>query len=105
MRWSTSPASWRTPDWGGQVRDEHVHRPATGRPYLASRGLGAPAIPPGDCDVPTHRGQAEGGHAPIPLAAPVTSTVLPALCPAGLRSMARAAPPPIAALRGDRCAG
>ena len=47
---------------GGQVRDEHVHLPAAGCADLASRVLGAAAVPAGDRDVRTHRGQAQGGR-------------------------------------------
>src|SRR6266540_1538634 len=46
----------------GQVRDEHVHLPAAGCADLASRALGAPAVPASDRQVRTHRGQAQGGR-------------------------------------------
>ena len=46
---------------GGQIRDEHVHLPAAGRADLASRGLGAPAVPAGDRQVRAERGQAQRG--------------------------------------------
>ena len=45
---------------GGQVSDEHLHRPAAGRADVASRGLGAAAVPAGDRQVRAHRGQAQG---------------------------------------------
>ena len=45
-----------------QVRDEHVHRPAAGCADLASRVLGALAVPAGDRHMRTHRGQAQGGR-------------------------------------------
>ena len=47
---------------GGQVRDEHVHRPATRVADLASRALGAVAVAAGDREVRTQRGQAQGGR-------------------------------------------
>ena len=47
---------------GGEVRDEHVHVAAAGGADLASRVLGALAVPAGDREVRTHRRQAEGGR-------------------------------------------
>ena len=47
---------------GGQVRDEQVHLPASGRTDLASRVLGAYAISAGDRQVCTHPGQTQRGR-------------------------------------------
>jgi len=55
---------------GGQVRDEHVHLAGAGGADLASRVLGAPAVPAGDREVRAHRGQAERGRPADASAAP-----------------------------------
>ena len=45
---------------GGQVRYEQGHLSAAGCADLTSRALGAVAVPAGDREVRTHRGQAQG---------------------------------------------